>query len=65
MENSNLESIILAVRENDQQAFVDQVELLSATEINAANTFRYASWFSGVGATLLQLTSLAIAALSP
>ena len=53
----DFEPIIVAIRENDRQTFIDHMEKLSVTELNATNTIRYASWFSGLGATLLQLTS--------
>ena len=50
------EKLIQSIRDNDRQAFVAEVQAasLSGDEVNHT---RYANWFSGNGATLLQLTA--------
>jgi ankyrin repeat protein len=52
------DSLIDAIRENDFGSFAAQVRAIDdPANFAIANNSRYANWFSGLGATLLQLTS--------
>ncbi len=59
------ESVISALRDNDQDRFGTELNSLTTEQLTATNTIRFASWFSGVGLSLLQLTSFARPKLAP
>ena len=46
-----------AIRENDRVVFEGLLDSLGEVEFGQTNETRYASWFSGIGFTLIQLTA--------
>ena len=54
----DFESFAHAIRDRDFSAFADRLAAIDdVADLAIANDVRYANWYSGLGATLLQLTS--------
>ena len=68
MSDPTTESFFDAIRANDRDKFVTALKSSRATPDwldSHCNDIRYASWFSGLGATLLQITSFLRPELAP
>lgn len=57
MADMDWDAYLSAIRENDRVAFEGLVASSRDLEFETTNETRYASWFSGIGFTLLQLTA--------
>ncbi len=52
-----VESILSSIRDKDQSAFRGYLNSIEPNQLNQKLSIRYTNWFSGIGTTLLQLTS--------
>lgn len=57
--------IISALRDNDQERFATELAKLTSDQLAATNSIPFANWFSGVGLSLLQLSSFVRPKLAP
>ena len=53
----SMTEILASLRANDRERFLFEAGKLDPARLEQANSERYANWFSGIDATLLQITS--------